>query len=113
MRMAGRFSRRVRGYVKRMVFRLWIVRPESARFFLDEAEHFRHNRRASVATLRELFAFGPESAAGGCSGTTAFARRAESRSARCVVLYDPHRHAGRFPATGAGRMNIDNYFFKL
>src|SRR6266550_9349381 len=60
MRMAGRFSRRVRGYVKRMVFRLWIVRPESARFFLDEAEHFRHNRRASVATLRELFAFGPE-----------------------------------------------------
>ena len=28
--------------------------------FLDEAEHFRHNQGASVATLRELFAFGPE-----------------------------------------------------
>jgi hypothetical protein len=28
--------------------------------FLDEAEHFLHNRSASVATLRELFAFGPE-----------------------------------------------------
>jgi hypothetical protein len=27
---------------------------------LDEAEHFRHNRNASVATLRTLFAFGPE-----------------------------------------------------
>ena len=27
---------------------------------LDEAEHFRHNRSASVATLRTLFAFGPE-----------------------------------------------------
>jgi hypothetical protein len=32
---------------------LWIV-------FLDEAEHFLHNRDASVATLRNLFAFGPE-----------------------------------------------------
>ena len=30
------------------------------RFSLDEAEHFLHNRNASVATLRELFAFGPE-----------------------------------------------------
>src|SRR5438876_4191616 len=28
--------------------------------FLDEAEHFLHNRSASVATLRALFAFGPE-----------------------------------------------------
>ena len=28
--------------------------------FLDEPEHFLHNRRASVATLRLLFAFGPE-----------------------------------------------------
>ena len=28
--------------------------------FLDEAEHFLHNRDASVATLRRLFAFGPE-----------------------------------------------------
>ena len=28
--------------------------------FLDEAEHFLHNRNASVATLRALFAFGPE-----------------------------------------------------
>jgi hypothetical protein len=27
---------------------------------LDEAEHFLHNRNASVATLRNLFAFGPE-----------------------------------------------------
>ena len=27
---------------------------------LDEGEHFRHNRSASVATLRTLFAFGPE-----------------------------------------------------
>ncbi len=27
---------------------------------LDEAEHFLHNREASVATLRKLFAFGPE-----------------------------------------------------
>jgi hypothetical protein len=26
----------------------------------DEAEQFRHNRVASVATLRNLFAFGPE-----------------------------------------------------
>ena len=28
--------------------------------FLDEGEHFPHNRNASVATLRKLFAFGPE-----------------------------------------------------
>ena len=28
--------------------------------FLDEAERFRHNRNASVATLRKSFAFGPE-----------------------------------------------------
>src|SRR5258706_8531405 len=28
--------------------------------FLDEREHLRHNREASVATLRKLFAFGPE-----------------------------------------------------
>ena len=27
---------------------------------LDEAEHFFHNQAASVATLRQLFAFGPE-----------------------------------------------------
>ena len=32
----------------------------SGQVFLDEAEHFRQNRSASVATLRELFAFGPE-----------------------------------------------------
>jgi len=32
----------------------------SGQVFLDEAEHFRHNRSASVATLRGLFAFGPE-----------------------------------------------------
>ena len=32
----------------------------SGQVFLDDAEHFRHNRSASVATLRELFAFGPE-----------------------------------------------------
>ena len=30
MRMAGRFSRRVRGYAKRKLFRLWLVGPESA-----------------------------------------------------------------------------------
>ena len=29
-------------------------------FFLDQAEHLFHNRDASVATLRQLFAFGPE-----------------------------------------------------
>src|SRR5437763_10059660 len=28
--------------------------------FLDEREHFLHNQSASVATLRALFAFGPE-----------------------------------------------------
>ena len=32
----------------------------SGQVFLDEAEHFLHNRSASVATLRKLFAFGPE-----------------------------------------------------
>jgi len=32
----------------------------SGQVFLDEAEHFLHNRSASVATLRDLFAFGPE-----------------------------------------------------
>ena len=32
----------------------------SGQVFLDEDEHFRHNRVASVATLRQLFAFGPE-----------------------------------------------------
>jgi len=32
----------------------------SGQVFLDEAEHFLHNRSASVATLRELFAFGLE-----------------------------------------------------
>src|SRR5229473_4174502 len=32
----------------------------SGQIFLDEAEHFLHNRSASVATLRQLFAFGPE-----------------------------------------------------
>jgi hypothetical protein len=38
-------------------------RPSSAALrivFLDEDEHFLHNRTASVATLREPFAFGPE-----------------------------------------------------
>jgi hypothetical protein len=32
----------------------------SGQVFLDETEHFLHNRSASVATLRKLFAFGPE-----------------------------------------------------
>src|SRR5581483_395434 len=32
----------------------------SGQVLLDEAEHFRHNRNASVATLRKPFAFGPE-----------------------------------------------------
>jgi len=32
----------------------------SGQVLLDEAEHFLHNRNASVATLRTLFAFGPE-----------------------------------------------------
>ena len=32
----------------------------SGQVFLDEAEHFPHNRRASVATLRRLFGFSPE-----------------------------------------------------
>ena len=32
----------------------------SGQVLLDEAEHLLHNRSASVATLRELFAFGPE-----------------------------------------------------
>ena len=32
----------------------------SGQVSLDEDEHFLHNRSASVATLRELFAFGPE-----------------------------------------------------
>jgi hypothetical protein len=30
----------------------------SGQVFLDEAELFRHNRSASIATLRVLFAFG-------------------------------------------------------
>src|ERR1700682_4723661 len=34
-----------------------VVRHSDA---LDEREHFLHNRGASVAALRELFAFGPE-----------------------------------------------------
>ena len=34
--------------------------PDSREVSLDEAEHFLHNRNASVATLRLLFAFGPE-----------------------------------------------------
>src|SRR5260370_7997666 len=32
----------------------------SGQLFLDEDEHLFHNRSASVATLRELLAFGPE-----------------------------------------------------
>src|SRR5436305_15275673 len=36
------------------------LRIRSGYVFLDQREQFRHNRKASVATLRKLFAFGPE-----------------------------------------------------
>jgi hypothetical protein len=35
--------------------------PSGTSRFLDQAEHFLHNQKASVATLRLLFGTGPES----------------------------------------------------
>src|ERR1043166_8629213 len=67
----------------------------------------------AMAALVVLRNEGDQALAGGCAGATAFARRAESQSARHGLREHTQRDAGRFPGTGAGRLKIDNYFFGL
>jgi hypothetical protein len=46
-------------------------------------------------------------------GETPITRRAESQTARSELRNHSYGHAICFPGTGAGSLNIDNYFFKL
>ena len=50
---------------------------------LDQAEHFLHNQKASVATLRLLFGIGPESCSASLRNAFAFAGIRNWRTATC------------------------------
>ena len=51
--------------------------------------------------------------ASGCTGTMAFTWCAESKGTRCALPDHSQCHAGCFPGTRVGRVNIDNYFVGL
>jgi hypothetical protein len=80
----------------------------SGQVFLDEAEHFLHNRTASVATLRELFAFGPE-----CRSRSLRNQRSSSPESSPTVIAAPDSTTSPLKMHGPGSNLADSTLLEV